>query len=348
MSGREIASPSCRSRRLSRSPSIMPNWSRFGEVVHSHERFLLTSHIRPDCDALGSELGMAGILEALGKRVTIVNGMETPPNLAFIDPQQRIKVIGQDVRLEDLDDIEVLMILDTSAWAQLGPMGDVIRTTGAKKIVVDHHVSEDELGAEPFKNTAAEATGRLVVEAAEELGVALTPEIAMPVFAALATDTGWYRFGSASSGTYRIAAKLIDAGASPAEIYGELYERDTIGRVRLRGVILSRVVCELDGRLAHTYVLKEDFDATGALSSDTEDAINMTLAIAGVQFAVIFVEQAAGGFKLSFRSRCELDCSQIAEQFEGGGHKAAAGAFQKGTFEEVQPKVLDVVRAAMR
>jgi phosphoesterase RecJ-like protein len=326
----------------------MPNWSRFGEIIHAHDRFLLTSHIRPDCDALGSELGMAGILEALGKRVTIVNGMATPPNLAFIDPQSRIQVIGEDVQLEDLDDIEVLMILDTSAWAQLGPMGDVIRATKAKKIVVDHHVSEDELGAEPFKNTSAEATGRLVVEAAEQLGVALTPEIAMPVFAAIATDTGWYRFGSASSGTYRIAAKLIDAGASPSGIYRDLYEKDTLGRVRLRGMILSRVRCELDGRLAHTHVLKEDFEEAGALPSDTEDAINMALAIDGVQFAVIFVEQATGGFKLSFRSRCELDCSQIAEQFAGGGHKAAAGAFQKGTFDEVQPKVLDVVRAAMR
>ena len=327
---------------------MTPNWSRFAEIVHAHERFLLTSHIRPDCDALGSELGMAGILESLGKQVTIVNGMATPPNLAFIDPDKRINVIGEDVQIEDLDDIEVLMVLDTSAWAQLGPMSDLIRTTKAKKIVVDHHVSEDDLGTEPFKNTAAEATGRLVVESAEELGVELTPEMATPIFAALATDTGWYRFGSASSDTYRIAAKLIDAGASPARIYGELYEQDTVGRVKLRGVILSRVTCEMDGRFAYTYVLQEDFNRTGALPSDTEDVINMALAIAGVEFAVIFVELSTGGFKISFRSRCALDCSKIAEQFDGGGHKAAAGAFQRGTLKEVQPKVLDVVRTAMR
>ena len=324
------------------------NWSRFAEIIHAHERFLLTSHIRPDCDALGSELGMAGVLETIGKRVTIVNGMETPPNLAFIDPEKRIKVIGQDIQLEDLEDIEVLMVLDTSAWAQLGPMGDVIRATKAKKIVVDHHVSEDDLGTEPFKNTTAEATGRLVVEAAEELGVELTPEMAMPIYAALATDTGWFRFGSVSSGTYQIAAKLLEAGASPPDIYRDLYEQDTLGRVKLRGRILAKTETELDGKLAHTYVLKEDFEQTGALPADTEDAINMTLAIAGVQFAVIFVEQATGGFKLSFRSRCELQCNKIAEQFNGGGHKAAAGAFIAGTLAEAQPKVLDVVRDAMR
>ena len=324
------------------------NWPRFAEIIKSNQRFLLTSHIRPDCDALGSELGMAGVLESLGKQVRIVNGHATPPNLAFIDPQRKIGVIGQTVPPDELADIEVLMILDTSAWAQLGPMSDVIKASKARKIVVDHHVSEDDLGAEPFKNTQAEATGRLVVEAAEALGVKLTPEMAMPLFAAIATDTGWYRFGSATSNTYRVAAQLIDAGASPSGIYNALYEQDTVGRVKLRGLILARVVSEQEGRLAHTYVLKEDFVQTGALPSDTEDVINMALGIAGTQVAMILVEQPTGGFKISFRSRSHVDCSRLAEKFGGGGHKAAAGAFIKGELAEAQPVVLDAVRAAMR
>jgi bifunctional oligoribonuclease and PAP phosphatase NrnA len=147
--------------------------------------------------------------------------------------------------------------------------------------------------------------------------------------------------------TYRTAAKLIDAGANPAAIYRDLYEQDTLGRVRLRGVILDRVATELAGRLAHTYVLKEDFTQTGALPSDTEDVINMALGIKGTETAVIFVEQAGGGFKISFRSRSALDCSRLAEQFGGGGHKAAAGASLKGSLAEVQPVVLDAVRKAM-
>lgn len=323
------------------------DWPAFAEIVKSNETFLLTSHIRPDCDALGSELGMAGVLEALGKKVRIVNGHSTPPNLAFIDPDNRIETIGEDVQVEALKDMDVMIILDTSAWAQLGPMGDVIKTTNARKIIVDHHVSEDDLGAESFKNTTAEATGRLVVEAADILGVELTPEIANPVFAAIATDTGWFRFGSAKGDTYRMAGRLIDAGASQSGLYGELYERDTAGRVRLRGRILSRAQTELNGRLVHTYVLKEDFDETGAIPSDTEDAINLTMAIAGTEVAVILVGQLDGGFKLSFRSRCEVDCSQLAANFNGGGHKAAAGAFISDPFEVSQEKVLKAVRAAM-
>ncbi len=323
------------------------DWPKFVEIVNSHERFLLTSHMRPDCDALGSELGMAGILRALGKHVRIVNGQSTPPNLAFIDPGREIRSLGNDVQASDLADAQVLMVLDTSAWQQLGPMADVVRQATATKLVLDHHVGEDDMGAQLFKDTLAEATGRLVAQAAEHLDVPLTPQIAMPLFAAVATDTGWFRFNSTTAETYRTAARLIEAGASPPEIYRALYEQDTLARVKLRGRILERVETDMNGRLAHTFVRLSDFTETGALPSDTEDVINMTLAIAGVEAAVIMVEQINGGFKLSFRSRCALDCNQLARQFDGGGHKAAAGAMLQGRFEEVQRRVLDAVRAAM-
>lgn len=323
------------------------DWSRFCDVIESGQRFVLTSHIRPDCDALGSELAMAGVLRARGKQVTIINGHETPPNLAFIDPQNEIKAIGVDCDLDTLPEFDTLMVLDTSAWAQLGPMGDVIKSTSAKKILLDHHVSEDDLGAELFKNTEAEATGRLVVEAADALHVPLTAEIAAPAFAAIATDTGWFHFGSTTSYTYEIAARLIEAGASPSAIYASLYERDTLGRVRLRGEVLARVRVEMDGAFAHTYILKDDFARTGALPSDTEDLVNMALAIEGTKVAVILVEQLSGGFKISFRSRCDLSCSRVAEHFGGGGHKAAAGAFIAGEFDEVKQSVLEYVQSEL-
>ncbi len=323
------------------------DWDGFKEVINKNQKFVLISHIRPDCDALGSELGMAGVLEALGKEVRIVNGQSTPSNLDFIDPTNRIMAINEDVTAADLEDTDVAMILDTSAWAQLGPMGDWLKETKCQKIILDHHKSEDDLGATAFKDVQAEATGCLVVQAANVLGVALTKEIATPVFAAIATDTGWFRFGSVKKSTYEVAGRLCEAGASPSEIYGELYERDTVGRLKLRGMVLARTVAECDGRLVHTYIRAEDFAETGAHPSDTEDLINLTLGIAGTEFAVIFVEQLTGGYKLSFRSRCHLDCSKMAENFNGGGHKAAAGAFIEGDFEEVREQVLSRVRSEL-
>lgn len=329
-------------------PAAGVDWERFRQMIGSHQRFLLTSHIRPDCDALGSELGMAGVLRAVGKDVIIVNGQATPPNLQFIDPAHELKTLGVDVGPADLAAVEVLMILDTSAWAQLGPMADVIKASPARRVVLDHHVGEDALGAELFKDTTAEATGRLVADAATALGVQLTPEMAMPLFAAVATDTGWFRFGSTTPITYRCAAALMEAGAKPAAIYNQLYEQETLARLKLRGHILARVQSELDGRLVHTYVRSEDFAATGALPSDTEDAINLTLNVAGTLVAVILVEQPAGGFKISFRSRTPaVDCNQLAQQFQGGGHKAAAGGFIKEPFAEAQEKVLAAARQAL-
>ena len=325
------------------------NWPRLAEIIHGHERFVLTSHIRPDCDALGSELGMAGILEQLGKQVTVVNGQQTPPNLEFIDRERRLKAIGVDVQPADLADCEVLIVLDTSAWAQLGPMADVVRASTALKLVIDHHVGNDDFGAELFKDTSAEATGRLVTELAQRLNVPLTEAIATPLFAAVATDTGWFRFNSTTSETFRTGALLVEAGAQPGAIFNQLYEQDTLARLQLRGRILARTQSELGGRLVYTAALAEDFAATGALPSDTEDVINMTLAVAGTEVAVIFVEQKAGGFKLSFRSRNPaVDCNALARTFGGGGHKAAAGASVREPWPEAQRIVLDAVRAAMQ
>lgn len=322
------------------------NWRAFADQISHYQSFVLVSHIRPDCDALGSELAMAEILRAIGKDVRIINAHRTPVSLQFLDPAANIEVLGDHVDAEDIS-CDCFMILDTSAWGQLGDMGDVIRTASCDKMVLDHHIGEDDLGAVFYKDYQADSTGHLVAQAADALQIPLTRSMAQAIFAAIATDTGWFRFSSVTSETYRVIARLLDAGVVPSEVYGDLYERDTMGRLRLRGLILSRTQSELDGALVHTHVEKEDFERMGALPNDTEDSINLTLAVKGTKAAVIFVGQVRGGFKLSFRSRCGLDCNEIARQFNGGGHKAAAGAFQEGTLDDVRGRVIPVVIAAL-
>ena len=324
------------------------DWEQLKKLVQDHQRFLLTSHLRPDCDALGSELAMAHVLRSCGKDVVIVNDHAVPENLQFIDPKNEIKTLDE-YQAESASDPEVIMILDTSAWVQLGRMAEYIQQFSGTVAVMDHHVGEDKINAHMLKDTSAEATGRLVAEAAHVLGVRLTPEIATPAFAAIATDTGWFRFSSVSERTYTLAGELIGAGADPADIYGQLYERDTVGRVRLRGLILSRTELEMDGRLVHTYVRLEDFEVSGANPTDTEDAINLTLAVAGTQVAVIFIHHPENEkIKISFRSRGLFDCNQMAGKFGGGGHKAASGAHVAGELDDVRQVVLDAVRAEMK
>lgn len=330
------------------SPATPIDWKRFAELVRAGRQFLLTTHVRPDCDALGSTLAMALVLEQLGKQASIVADFDVPPRYQFLDPDKKIQRLGRDAAKDRLPPFDVLMVLDTSAWAQLGAMGDVIRSTSARKIVLDHHVSADDLGAELFRDTRAEATGRLVFEAAQHLGATLTPRIATLMFAALATDTGWFRFASTTAATYRLAGELTEAGAVPDALYQGLYENDSVARLQLIGRAMARVQTDLNGRLIYTWITLDDFAACRALHSDSEDVINLTLAVGGAEVAVILVEQASGGFKISFRSRCGLDCARLAEQFGGGGHRAAAGAFLTDPLPLARAKVLDAVRAAMR
>ncbi len=323
------------------------NWPRFVELIGGKQRILVTCHIRPDCDALGSQLAMAAILRALGKDVRIVNVQEVPPGFRFLDPAAHIEQLGEDVPSNWIDSVDLILVLDTSAWAQLGAMGDVIRQSKADKAVMDHHVGGDDLGAEWFKNTTAEATGRLVFEAAEHLGVEITAEMATALFTAIATDTGWFRFSSVTAGTYRLIGRLVDAGARPDAIFQSLYEQETLARLQLNGRVMGRVETELDGRLIYTWIERADFEAVGALASDSEDMINRTLTVVGTEVAVILVEQKSGGFKISFRSRTDVDCAELARQFGGGGHKKAAGAFIGEPLQVARSKVLDAVRAAM-
>jgi phosphoesterase RecJ-like protein len=164
----------------------------------------------------------------------------------------------------------------------------------------------------------------------------------------VATDTGWFRFASTTADTYRLAARLVEAGASPDGIYRDLYENETLARMQLIGRAMTRARTELNGHLIYTWLQRDDFESTGAIPQDSEDVINLTLSVGGSRVAVILVEQQDGGVKISFRSRCDVDCRLVAEQFGGGGHKNAAGALLPGPLAEARAKVLDAARDAMR
>ncbi|MHC2067150.1 DHH family phosphoesterase [Bremerella sp. T1] len=325
------------------------DWAALKAAIDAPQRFVLTSHVRPDCDALGSELGMAAMLRQMGKEVTIVNDSETPQHLEFIDPAGEIKQLGKDISAEEIvSGFDAFMVLDTSAWIQLGEMADVMKQFDGVKLILDHHVSQDDLGGEMFKDPKCEATGRLVYEAAKAWNVPLTQEMASVLFTAIATDTGWFRFPSVSGATYRAIGDLIDVGANPSEIYGKLFEQERLQRVNLRGRILSSAKIIEEGKLAYSLATKEDFEATGATPSDTEDAINKTMAVAGVEVAILFIELPNGeGVKASFRSRSDVDVAKLAQQFGGGGHVAAAGALVQKPLDEVVPMLLEATQKAM-
>jgi len=314
------------------------DWSPFVDLVRRHQKFLLTTHVRPDPDGLGSQLGLAEVLEGMGKDVRLVISSVWPPRYDFMDPGRRIARFtppGNEYR-----DVEAIVVLDTGTWNQLGDFGPFLKSHPAAKAVIDHHLSQDDLGALRFLDASAEATGRLVYEATVALGQTVTPKAAQFLFAALATDTGWFRHQNTKPETFALAQILMAAGARPTQLYEHIYEQNTLPRLKLMGLVLSRLRTVEEGKIALTEIRKADYAATGAIPSDSEDLVNYPRSLSGVEVGLLFMEQPVGGIKVSFRSRDKVDVAKVAETFGGGGHRLASGTIVQGTLEEVEERVL--------
>jgi bifunctional oligoribonuclease and PAP phosphatase NrnA len=320
------------------------DWGPFVDIVRRHQRFLLTTHIRPDGDGIGSMQALARVLRQQGKDVQTVIASTYPPRYAFLDPDKRIERFaapGERWRNND-----VVIVLDTGTWNQLDGFGPFLRDLPAAKIVIDHHMTQDDLGAVRFVDTTAEATGRLVYEAIQALGVPLPAEAASDLFVAIAMDTGWFRHSNATAKTFGLAEKLVAGGARPELLFEHLFEQSTLPRLKLTGLVLERLQVVCDGRVAYTEIHRSDYAATGATPQDTEDLVNYTRSLEGVEVGLLFMEQPRGGIKVSFRSRA-CDVSRVAEQFGGGGHRLASGAILEGTLDGVRRRVLEAVGAAL-
>jgi phosphoesterase RecJ-like protein len=322
------------------------DWSPFVQLARSHQKFLIMTHVRPDGDALGSEVGLACALRQIGKAVRVAVASDLGPRYEFANtvstPIERFRAPGDEYR-----DTDAIIVVDTGTWSQLGDFGPFMRSMDCAKAVIDHHRTQDDLGGLRFLDTTAEAAGRLVYDATMALGVPLTTEAANAIFLALATDTGWFRHSSVEPRTFALAEELVRAGAKPTPLYDAVYAASTLARMRLLGRALDRMQTAAGGRIVHTEVRLADYAETGAVPPDTEDLINYPRAVAGVEIALVFIEQKDGGTKVSFRGKEAHDVGTLAEKFGGGGHKMAAGATVARPLAETRTAVLQAAIAAL-
>jgi phosphoesterase RecJ-like protein len=322
------------------------DWSPFVEFVRSHQKYLVTTHVRPDGDALGSAIGLACALRQAGKAVRVAIADSLGPRYEFANtvstPIERFQAPGDEFR-----DSDAIIVVDTGTWGQLKEFGAFMRSMTCGKVVIDHHRTQDDLGGLRFVDTSAEAAGRLVYDATMALGVPLTTEAANAIFLALATDTGWFRHSSVEPRTFELAEVLLRAGAKPTPLYDAVYATSTLARMKLIGRALERMKAEAGGRIAYTEIRLGDYAETGAIPPDTEDLINYPRAVAGVEIALVFIEQRDGGTKVSFRGTEGHDVGKLAELFGGGGHKMAAGATVARPLPEARSAVLHAAVAAL-
>lgn len=323
------------------------------DLVETSKKILITSHVRPDGDSCGSVKAMTLALNSMDKEVwpLFLSPVSQWYQFLFEAP---ISVLGDNVQLDDLrngqngwDEFDLVIIIDTNSYVQLPVFDEWLKeykNRGGKVLVLDHHVTSDNLGDAELVNTEAAAAAEVVFDFIAYSGTKITPEMAKAMFVSLASDTGWFRFGNKDGRVYRRAAGLIDLGADPAKLYQKLHQNFLLPKVKLLAKVLEGLELYLDDKVAVKVVRQSDFQETGSNGRDTEGIIEEGQKIGSVRAAAMFVEQPDGRFKCSLRSKGEVNVRKIAQKYGGGGHDFAAGVIFDVPLDEAKNIVISELK----
>jgi phosphoesterase RecJ-like protein len=306
--------------------TVEQEFAQCKKIIQQNQRFILTTHVNPDPDAIGSELALARFLVASGKDALIFNHSATPFNCEFLDPEKTIVQFEATRDSAKILGADVIFILDTNHPDRLESLKPFFLESTAKKVCVDHHLDKAEFADLYLIDESSTATGEILYRLLTSFDDAsITKSIAEPLYAAIMTDTGSFRFPKTDSDVHRFVAHLIDCGADPAEIYQQIYEQGSANRTQLLGHALSTLNLGHGDKVAYFAVTKHMFEQTGTKEEDTDNFISYTLRIRGVQIGLMFTE-LPDAIKVSFRSKGDIGINKLAQEFGGNGHMNAAGA----------------------
>ena len=314
------------------------------QFVDNHARFVVTTHVNPDCDALGSALAMARLIEARGKPARVINTDPTPSRFAFVDPENRIQVFGDGFFPQE---DEAVVVVDVGDLRRIGKVGEFLAENPRPCACVDHHKTNAGFAEVNVVEPDACATAFILAKLARGWNVPFSPLLASELYIAIYTDTGGFRFPNTDAATLALAAELVTAGADPSYLATEFHENIPIGRARLFGQILENLRLEDGGKIVWIAVTLDQMNQYGCDRSDIEGFVEYIRGIESAEMAVLFRESDPGKTKLSFRSRDYVDCSELASRFGGGGHYHAAGANLDIPWEKAIEQVLPAVHEAV-
>ncbi|MDZ4857989.1 MAG: DHH family phosphoesterase [Candidatus Hydrogenedentes bacterium] len=320
-----------------KTPADSP--ARVLDAFRAGSRFLITSHVSPDGDAIGSLLGIAHLLRALGKTdITCVLEDAVPRVYTFLDGADAI-IAPATVN----GAVDVAILVDAHAAERSGGVEPMLRRAKLF-IVIDHHLVEKADGMLQFVDPTYAAAGEMVYDLYALAGATLSPGAATCIYTAQTTDTGNYRYSNTNARSHRIAASLIEAGVNVRDVTARVIDTMSRGKYQLLQRVLARIQFLDGGRVAHADVFDKDLSETGALAEDTDGLINYLRNIEGVRLAMVFRETADGKTKVSFRTQPELNAAEICRAFGGGGHAVAAGATLDSGLAEAKETVLTHLR----
>ncbi len=305
--------------------------------LEQEDNFIIATHINPDGDALGSALALMFALESKGKKVTVFDRDRVPDFYRFLPGQERIVNILNESEVKSKN----IILVDCNSLERTGLDNFTFRKTS----VIDHHEIEKNFGEIKWIVPEIAATGILIFQILNQLKVTLTPEIATNLYTAIVIDTGAFRYANTNADVLRISAQLIDAGADPAYISNNLYEMWSNGRFKLLIKVLNTL--EIRNEMAFTFVTKQMFEETGTFPDDTENFANFPRMMGNIKVSVLLRQLDDETWKISLRSKGNVNVAKVAALFDGGGHKNAAGCKIKGSIEEVKNKLAETLQIVL-
>jgi bifunctional oligoribonuclease and PAP phosphatase NrnA len=315
-----------------------PEVARIVDAIHERQRFVLSSHSRPDGDSIGSQLAMAYALRDLGKNVELVNLDAAPPQLMGFPGVPDIR-IAPTVN----GSFDASIIMECSDLARTGVTG----LDCAFVINIDHHPGNTAYGQINWFDASAAACAEMVFELIRALGVRLSVEIATHIYLAILTDTGSFHYSSISPRTFDICRQLLEAGVDPVRVSRQVYDSNSMGRLKLLASVLGGMAFDASNRIAVLYLDHAMARAAGGTYDDTEGLINQPLTVKEVQ-AVVFFKQVDGDtFRVSMRSKGDVDIGAVAKEFGGGGHKNAAGCSVTGPIDALKSTFIEKIASAL-
>jgi phosphoesterase RecJ-like protein len=309
------------------------------DKIVSAKNILLTSHINPDGDALGSSLSLYPILKKMGKNVKVFNvTKELPDYLDFLPNFDKV------IHNVDIDKFDLVISFDCGSFDRLG-----IEKRPKFLINIDHHISNTNYGDLNLIDPNAASTSQVVFELLKTNGIEIDKDSAICIYTALVTDTGSFQYESVNDRVFEIASELVKCGVEPNYVAKMLFQRDRLSRLRLLAKAYDTIELCCDGRVAFVEVTKEMMEITGAIKEDTDTIVNSVRNIATVEVACMLREDDEG-IKISLRSKNYFDVSKVAKSLGGGGHIRAAGATIKGEFdfEKVKNLLKDKIKEGLK
>ncbi len=307
-------------------------------IINSCQNFLITSHIRLDGDAIGSELAMYHTLRNMGKKAVVYNQDVTPEIYKFLPGSEFIVNI-----LEFPENFDAVFVLDCSEIDRIGNESSRVSATIKKMINIDHHISNGGFCDISLIDSEASSTGEILYRLLEKMEGALTEDIAINLYTAILTDTGSFHYSNTGRDTFTIAGKLVEKGANPQQIAERIYEMNPPAKIKLLAKVLETFESDWDGKISSIVVTQKMLEDTGALPEYTEGFVDFVRSIEGVEVAALYNEISENNFKISLRSKGKTNVEQVARKFGGGGHFNASACMIEGDIDTVKRRIINCI-----